>query len=422
MATKAQIDLFLSDPDYLALVGLEREHRLLFITDLSETRVSAFLGWLFRPHEGHGLGDQAFRELMLNVWRTNLREELGLNVKPPRELLESNFGDLLVHTEYRVQSDSKSGKGRPIDLLLVSRRNKLVVAIENKFGSAVHSDQLTEYRKGVAKAFPTYSHVLVYLDSSEENKPDDGAWIPLGYQWLIDLISTHQRAGLLSERALDALDQFKDYLTHDVAISSQSGVEKDSHIENIARKHEQVLDTFKEYRKVRRRGNLLEDPAVTILEPLLIEYHQRSWLWDDVLDQARHAAITQAAKKAFGDRIEVTSGPAEVRFRLKVWSRLEADPDTGQWGPRVVAWTGREGRSTYKVWAAVNFRHIRPELESDVRDAALNLRDVGMKRAPKAAQWMRLSVAENLDITKASERVVAELRRLEAVFAALHEE
>jgi hypothetical protein len=49
MATKAQIDLFLSDPSYLALIGLEREHRLLFITDLTETRISAFFGWLFRP-------------------------------------------------------------------------------------------------------------------------------------------------------------------------------------------------------------------------------------------------------------------------------------------------------------------------------------------------------------------------------------
>ena len=67
MATKLEINRFLCDPNFLMLVELQREQRLLFITDLTETRVSAFLAWLFRPQEGHGLGDRAIRELLLNV-------------------------------------------------------------------------------------------------------------------------------------------------------------------------------------------------------------------------------------------------------------------------------------------------------------------------------------------------------------------
>lgn len=414
MSTKAQIDLFLSDPGYLALIGLEREHRLLFITDLSETRVSAFLGWLFRPQEGHGIGDQAFRELLLTVWRTNLREELGHDVLPPRDILNRTFRDLLVHTEYRVQNGREPKKGRPIDLLLVSRQNKLVVAIENKFGSVVHSGQLAAYRKGIDKAFPSYSQIYVYLDSNEENKPGDDHWIPLGYQWLIDLISTHQKSGLLSDRSLDALDQFKDYLTEDLALSGQREEEKDALIESIAREHKEVLDVFRGYRKQPLK-NLLEDPTVTIQEPLLIEYHQRRGLWNDVLDQARHSSVIQAAKRAFGDQLEVNTGPAEVRLRLRSWARFEAEPDNNLWVPRVVAWSGREGKGKYNVWSYANFRGVDPDYEKALRVAALQLRDAQLKRPPATAQWMRLGLSDGLTTDLAGARVVGELKRLNDV-------
>ncbi len=416
MATKAQIDLFLSDPSYLKLIGLEREHRLLFITDLSETRVSAFLGWLFRPQEGHGIGDQAFRELLLNVWRTNLREELGQDVLVPRDILGRTFRDLLVHTEYHLHNGKKVGKGRPVDLLLVSRQNKLVVAIENKFGSAVHSNQLHTYRKRIEKSFPTYNQIYVYLDSNETNKPGDDHWIPLGYQWLIELISTHQKSGLLSDRALDALDQFKDYLSEDQALSGEDEEEKDVLIENIVRNHSSILDVFREFRG-ERLSDLLEDHAVTIHEPLLIEYHQRQRLWNDVLDQARHVSVVQAAKRAFGDQLEVAISPAEVRLRLKSWARFQADPEDTIWVSRVSAWSGREGKGKYNVWSFTNFRGIDVKYEDALRAASLLLRDSNLKKPPAAAQWIRLGFSEGLTTDFASSQVVVELKRLEEVLA-----
>lgn len=412
MTTKSQIDLFLSDPNYLTLIGRDREHRLLFITDLSETRVSAFLGWLFRPQEGHGIRDQAFRELLLNIWRTNQREELGHKVLDPRDILRRTFGDLLVHTEYRVHGANDTGRGRPIDLLLVSRQNKLVVAIENKFGSAVHSAQLTAYRKGIANAFPTYCQIYVYLDANEENKPDDDHWIPLGYQWLIDLISTHQKSGLLSDRSLDALGQFKDYLTEDLALSGQREEEKDALIEGIARDHGSVLEVFRGYRK-QKLSDLLEDPATTICEPLLIEYHQRRGLWNDVLDQARHAGVVQAAKRAFGDQLEVVSGPAEIRLRLKSWARFEADPESNMWVARVTAWSGRDGRGKYNVWSFANFRGVNPDYKVSLRSAATRLRDSHLRKPPATAQWMRLGLSEGLAIDASAQQIVNELTRLD---------
>lgn len=420
-ATKEQINRFLSDPDYLSLVELEREQRLLFITDISETRVSALLAWLFRPYEGHGLGDQAFRELLLSAWRRVQTEELAVSAEPPTptRLLNRSFRELLVETEYQVEKPKGRGKGRAIDLLLVSRQHKLVVGVENKFGSTVHNEQLKAYREGLKKQFPDCELVLIYLDSNEENKPDDADWIPLSYQWIVTLIESRQRSGLLSARALDALTQFRDYLAGQGAMSDEREAERDRTVSAIAARHREVLDVFETFRRdAGSWHSRLRDISLTILEPLLVEYHQRWSLWNGVVEQSRHAQIKDAVRAHFGGKVEISSSPAEVFFRLRDWARFERT-DAADWGgPRVSAWCGRGTRRTYDVWAGVSFEFVDQDWVAQLRVATSPLRE-NMKAPPQAAQWVRISRVNQLSPLKASERVIAELTRLDAAFQLL---
>jgi PD-(D/E)XK nuclease superfamily len=417
MATKEQINFFLSDPDYVSLIELEREQRLLFITDMTERRVSAFLAWLFNPHEGHGLSDRAVRDLLLNVWLKNKSEELNCDPPDPKNIMESSFRDLIVATEYSVEKSSETNKRRSIDLVLISRRNKLIVVIENKFGSTAHTSQLKDYRLAVNKRYSDYRKVFVYLDWNPDNKPDDKEWIALDYQWLIKLIATQQEAGLLSVRALDALGQVKDYLSQDGAKSSDSETKKDRLIEAIASRHSAVLDVFRSFDNVAWQKTI-EDISITINEPLLIEFNQRWSLWRDVLAQSHHAKIIFEAKKKFGDEIEVSSGPTEVYFRFKSWHRFESE-DAEFWGPRVSAWCGRETAEKYDVWVGIVFKSVKPERELEVREAAKELRDTKLKAPPKAAQWIRLSRQDQLSISEATSAVINALEKLNSVFKKL---
>ena len=85
-----------------------------------------------------------------------------MSAPEPRSINSWSFRDLIVRSEYQVSKAIEAGRGRSVDLLLISRRHRLVVAIENKFGSAAHSEQLKAYRLGIEEQVPKYRRLFIY--------------------------------------------------------------------------------------------------------------------------------------------------------------------------------------------------------------------------------------------------------------------
>ncbi|WP_458196330.1 PD-(D/E)XK nuclease family protein [Bradyrhizobium sp. UFLA05-153] len=89
------------------------------------------MAFLLRPHESHGLGDTFLKSL--------LRRALENVPEPPMATLNlvlADFTDALVTREWRG-----------IDVLIESKINRLVWAIENKIDSTESEDQLTFFKK-----------------------------------------------------------------------------------------------------------------------------------------------------------------------------------------------------------------------------------------------------------------------------------
>lgn len=411
-----QSDRFFCDPDYLALVEMHREQRLLFITDMSETRVSAFLAWLFRPYEGHGLGERAIRELLLNAWRkAEQTDSVGHTLPSPGEINNWSFRDLLVETEYQVEknlTDSK-GRGRSVDLLIVSHWHKLMICIENKFGSVAHSNQLRDYRQSLEKKFDGYKKVFIYLDWNAENEADDTGWIQLDYLWLISLISAQEESGLLSDQALGALKQVREYLGEEAAMGDDQQTRKDNLISSLVKKHREVIQVFSHYKSTDWNSRF-EKPQ-SLNHSLMIEFHQRWSLWHEVIDQSHHAGLVSDVKNATSEELEISASPAGVTFRLKKWSAY--DPVTvGYWGARVWAWTGRDQTEQYEVGAGVQLDRILDEKQDQLRTAAVKLRSL-TRAAPKKASWIKIYQASDLKSDAAAQNVVAVLKRMEKEFS-----
>ena len=100
--------------------------------DRQEIRHSNFLAFiLLRPYESHGLGDSFLKSL--------LRRALENAPEPPirpLKLVLADFSDALVTREWRG-----------IDVLIESKANQLVWAIENKIDSTESEHQLRMYEE-----------------------------------------------------------------------------------------------------------------------------------------------------------------------------------------------------------------------------------------------------------------------------------
>jgi hypothetical protein len=80
-----------------------------------------------------------------------------------------------------------------IDILINDPANNLVCAIENKVGSAEHSDQLRRYRRTVRRHFPDTRRIFIFL-SPEGELPSDDAYHALSYEDLVGIVDAVRRS------------------------------------------------------------------------------------------------------------------------------------------------------------------------------------------------------------------------------------
>lgn len=126
------------------------------------------LSWLLDANENHGLGDKYIKALF----------QLIVNNNPKHNVFDMLLLDYYSFTVYR--------EWKNIDILLVSREEKIFVAIENKVGAHEHSDQLNRYREILEKEYESYKRVYLYLTPDGEEPSDTVNWEVLTYQELVD--------------------------------------------------------------------------------------------------------------------------------------------------------------------------------------------------------------------------------------------
>lgn len=149
-----------------------------------EIRHSNMLAWLLSPNETHGLNDKFLKKLLIySTNGTNLEIMNGL--KP----INVDIMDLSDCVVYREKNN--------IDILIVSEKNKLVFAIENKIGSGEHSNQLNRYREILQSEYgKNYHYVLVFLTPEIVEYSDPENWVIMSYDFILktltNLLNTYE--------------------------------------------------------------------------------------------------------------------------------------------------------------------------------------------------------------------------------------
>ena len=130
-----------------------------------EFRHSNFLAFLLNPRSPHGLGDAFVRRLLKKAIER-------IAISPPIGALDlalADFSDALIRREWRE-----------IDLLIESKKNRLVIIIENKIDATESKGQLSKYEKVIEAEYPEERKLCCYL-TPEGDPPTSDRWTILSY-------------------------------------------------------------------------------------------------------------------------------------------------------------------------------------------------------------------------------------------------
>mgnify|MGYP001362130547 CR=1 FL=1 len=177
---RALLEAFVvNNPDLERLEALLAEFNIFEAVGAvrQELRHSDFLAFLLDPTGNHRLGDAFLKRLLKHVLA-------GVSDTPVNavEIDAADLDSAVVQREWQN-----------IDILISDPVNRLVCAIENKIGSAEHSDQLHRYRETVYRHFPATRAIFIFL-TPEGDLPKGDAYLALSYEDLAEIVDAVRRS------------------------------------------------------------------------------------------------------------------------------------------------------------------------------------------------------------------------------------
>lgn len=201
----------------------------------TEIRHSNMLAWLLDANEGHGLNDNVIKNMIQKIVRNNQLYFLNKKINV-LELLTLDFYNFSVLREWNN-----------IDILLVSKEDKVIICIENKVGSGEHDNQLERYQNKVENTYPkdeNYTHMYIYLTPDENEPSDTDNWLTFSYNEILDILNSQLDKQKLEGQVKLLIENYMDTIRRFVV--------KDKNLEEICgeiyRKHKKALDLIFENR------------------------------------------------------------------------------------------------------------------------------------------------------------------------------
>lgn len=145
-----------------------------------EIRHSTFLAFLLDPRGQHGFGDRFLTRFLQKAVHSEARTESTVN-RLDIELMDLH--DAVVYREHHN-----------IDILVISEKGNLAVVIENKVGTAEHSDQLNRYMQTANALYPNLLKVPIFL-SPEGSEPSLDHFNPISYESVLSILDSFLDSG-----------------------------------------------------------------------------------------------------------------------------------------------------------------------------------------------------------------------------------
>jgi hypothetical protein len=331
-----QFHEFLSDANLaLAIESVKRVDDVFEIIEPNETQHSCILQWLFDPREGHGQGEEIFKDFLNAVYDVDSESDTHQSLFKswtPSRIAVSGFQSLIV-----VREKAILGKGRQ-DLLLVDPIHKFVILVENKSGSRWTSAQLTDYRtqlEALTKSkqpYDGYKTALVLLDRFKDEVASGDEelrrWVYIDYTWLE---KAARRAEARASRNGDLGHQLViSYCRRQAGYESTEERKLDDILANLNQAHRDVVLSIAVARRTKRpeRTHLLLNDIESLI---WVWTHQNRDLSRMLENQKPLAFLKGALGKTFGDCLDYDVRKKTMYVIDKSWGSFRDSTDSSYW-------------------------------------------------------------------------------------------
>ena len=244
---------------------------------------SRIISWLLKPSAHHRQAGH-FIAALLNA------------TMAPTPLLATDWSTAQVFLEWRKDVDEQWGY---LDILILNRDYRNLIAIENKTFSQEHSNQLTRYRRALADAYPGFARHHIFLSPAglpANLERDRKHWQPASYSVIHNAIQEILETGVAEPNANALLQIY--------ATTIRKNVMPDTSIDRQARRiyleHREALD-----RILAKKPNWIEET-----KPMLREAVSKHSFWKLDREEAQF-----------------------VRFRAAEWDEFPSSRTGTGWAP-----------------------------------------------------------------------------------------
>lgn len=227
LSDKESIDNLLLDERSLEDVCPAEGFNVFDVLKISRTEIrhSNILAWLLTPMETHGLGIAFLRGFLRNVIAES-RDRYSAS-----RFLSNELRDVDVYREWEN-----------IDILVVSKAARFVLAIENKIDASEHDNQLSRYRQILCDKYPGYEQMLLFLSPSGV-EPSDDNWQVATYASVVSVLEDCLNQMQLPQDRRIFLENYLSTLRKETMTNRE---EEECCLE-IYRRHKQAIDLIMRY-------------------------------------------------------------------------------------------------------------------------------------------------------------------------------
>ena len=314
-----KVRALLSKFNPIKTMGMERK----------EIRHSAILAWLLDPQQTHGLGDKFLKAFVSEA----LRGHDATIIPSALDISQADMMDAEVRREWRN-----------IDILVISRRNKWIFVIENKYDSGQHTNQLTRYLEKIQTTFgDDFPHIRGIFLSLWDEEPEDERYAPIQYGSICEILEQQVEAG---RNPLTA--EVKTFITYYLEVIRETAdmTEEQKELEKLAkqlyRDHRRVLDFIIEHGKA---TDFLSACDLVFGEGLeyrdIAEVDKKGFVFS-ASEANCFSFLPQSWYQALGEKDFYWPGCEDwwMRFPVIMWVQLTPDADGTSGKIRLIAEVG----------------------------------------------------------------------------------